>query len=383
MPIIEGVGDEVIQFFIVIMLILIGIIAWRSTGLSERQIIRTVLILERRSRHQVLAELPTSTSTPSAAIENNIDTGQETSSSDEVPEEGTSDNHARPKENDHPTEAAGSSQAVQSDACLDLNNSCRQELNVELAAAVNDLSSEVGNQSNEEPLSSVLRQRRLAFFQSRQETLLDTPNTNDNRHSPCDSVRQSDLEETLEASSSDMKTPLPGNIRIRLKYLNDDQKLVEGRLEELLGDFKRRHFGIELAADKLVRLIFNGQVLQRDSDTLQSLGLFDNCVVHCLVHQQRTRSSSNTNGRPSRRGSSTASASGSNAANEAAAQRDWDLGNLLFFSLSVLLGIAWYCRYQYAALFNTTTTVALAGMTGVLVVSLVGLYLPDPDFVRH
>lgn len=31
----------------------------------------------------------------------------------------------------------------------------------------------------------------------------------------------------------------PGHIWIRLKYLNDDQKLVQGRLEEPLGDFKR------------------------------------------------------------------------------------------------------------------------------------------------
>lgn len=29
------------------------------------------------------------------------------------------------------------------------------------------------------------------------------------------------------------------SIRIKLKYLNDDLKLVDGRLEELLGDFKR------------------------------------------------------------------------------------------------------------------------------------------------
>jgi transmembrane and ubiquitin-like domain-containing protein len=29
------------------------------------------------------------------------------------------------------------------------------------------------------------------------------------------------------------------NIRIRLKYLNDEQKLVQGRLTEALGDFKR------------------------------------------------------------------------------------------------------------------------------------------------
>lgn len=29
------------------------------------------------------------------------------------------------------------------------------------------------------------------------------------------------------------------NICIKLKYINDDLKLVDGKLEELLGDFKR------------------------------------------------------------------------------------------------------------------------------------------------
>lgn len=31
------------------------------------------------------------------------------------------------------------------------------------------------------------------------------------------------------------------NITIKLKYINDDIKVVDGRLEELLGDFKRYH----------------------------------------------------------------------------------------------------------------------------------------------
>lgn len=39
-------------------------------------------------------------------------------------------------------------------------------------------------------------------------------------------------EEAVEESDID-------NIRIRLKYLNEDQKLVRGKLHELLGDFKR------------------------------------------------------------------------------------------------------------------------------------------------
>lgn len=49
----------------------------------------------------------------------------------------------------------------------------------------------------------------------------------------------------------------------------------------------RRNFSVELAAQKLVRLVFNGHVLQPDTKTLTACGLFDNCVVHCLIHNPR------------------------------------------------------------------------------------------------
>lgn len=50
----------------------------------------------------------------------------------------------------------------------------------------------------------------------------------------------------------------------------------------------RRNFAVEIESSKVIRLIFNGQVLQSDDRTLQNYGLFDNCVVHCLVHNQRS-----------------------------------------------------------------------------------------------
>lgn len=40
-------------------------------------------------------------------------------------------------------------------------------------------------------------------------------------------------------------------------------------------------------AQKLVRLVFNGHVLQPDAKTIAACGLFDNCVVHCLIHNPR------------------------------------------------------------------------------------------------
>lgn len=44
-----------------------------------------------------------------------------------------------------------------------------------------------------------------------------------------------------------------------------------------------------------MRLVFNGHVLQPDTKTLKACGLFDNCVVHCLVHNPRPYSNLTTN----------------------------------------------------------------------------------------
>lgn len=57
-------------------------------------------------------------------------------------------------------------------------------------------------------------------------------------------------------------TPEEEPWKIKIKYLNDDLKLVEGKPSQTIGDFKRKHFVPELAANKLVRLVFNGQVRQ-------------------------------------------------------------------------------------------------------------------------
>lgn len=36
-----------------------------------------------------------------------------------------------------------------------------------------------------------------------------------------------------------------------------------------------------------MRLVFNGHVLQPDAKTVAACGLYDNCVVHCLIHNPR------------------------------------------------------------------------------------------------
>ncbi|XP_044262249.1 transmembrane and ubiquitin-like domain-containing protein 1 [Tribolium madens] len=206
----------------------------------------------------------------------------------------------------------------------------------------------------------------------RTETVTETPKPPEPGSSSDDRSR---IVEAMDEGAPER--PKGTDITIKLKYINDDLKLVDGKLQEQLGDFKKRHFHVELASNKLVRLIFNGQVLQQDTKTLEGCGLFDNCVVHCLIHQRRpapgeesqeSRPEQSQNPRP-------------NPNNNNNQGRDWDLGNFLFAIISFTLLSAWYFRYVYAHLYTVTATVGLILMTGVFTIVLFGFYFPDHEHI--
>ncbi|XP_075230460.1 uncharacterized protein LOC142329669 [Lycorma delicatula] len=372
MSMVEGIGDEVIQFFAVIIIIFLALIAWWSTNISDGPLIRTVLILERRTRGRASNDSNPQPSVTLSTDENSIDTGQgDPAAIQELVETETTDRlnggNGDDKEENESSSSLLLPNSQEPAATVQVNNSSasdnqnpevtenqeshQQPQEIEITTVKNDSD------------SSILRKRRLAFFQSRGPTLLESSSSSDCEYETTTAVSDAVAEEEISSSTN------PDHIRIRLKYLNDDQIVVEGRLQEQLGDFKRRHFSIELAAEKMVRLIFNGQVLQSDSQTLQGYGLFDNCVVHCLVHNQR-------NNTPR-----TAQTQTSGASNQAPPP-DWNLGTLLYTCLSVILCFAWYCRYQYSHLFTVTTTAALFGLTGMFVITLLSIYLPDHDVIQ-
>lgn len=120
-------------------------------------------------------------------------------------------------------------------------------------------------------------------------------------------------------------------MKIKCSILGVSYKIVTF----LLIIYFRRHFESEISENKLIKLIFNGQMLQRDDDSLQSYGFFNNCVVHCLIHQQRATNDENVDSNST--GSSRSRSGRSN-------QRDWDLGNLFIILISVFLSSAWYFR---------------------------------------
>uniref|UniRef100_A0A182T8Q4 Ubiquitin-like domain-containing protein n=1 Tax=Anopheles maculatus TaxID=74869 RepID=A0A182T8Q4_9DIPT len=211
------------------------------------------------------------------------------------------------------------------------------------------------------------------------------------------------------SSNSLADPPLPTKpIRIKLKYLNDDSKLVEGNLNEGIGEFKRRNFTLELAAHKLVRLVFNGHVLQPDNKTLAACGLFDNCVVHCLIHNQKSALNGVSTDRPlegsigDNQNQAHGGAIGSGIENGDGIDTDGvndrrgaDMDNnrsgsggtrygtyfiyIGTLAVTAVILYGWYCRFHYGHLFNLNSTIGLIVTTTTFLIMMPTIILADSN----
>uniref|UniRef100_T1ISP9 Angiotensin-converting enzyme n=1 Tax=Strigamia maritima TaxID=126957 RepID=T1ISP9_STRMM len=329
MTLIEGVGDEVVVFMAIMFLVACLFLAWFSTSVAEQPLIRTaVLVIERRRTSSRINEsvpeadpgltLPESSS-PALGKNPTTPPFQPSTSTNEENDEDTNDD-ARPGTSFGKDDVAGPSHTDATETPEEnVTNKCIEENN------------SVG--------LGELRKRVTAG------------NSNDSGVSNSSASAGPAVKNNVVSVETDTT---PAFIRIRLKFLNDTQRMVEGNLEEQLGDFKRRYFGEELENDKIVRLIFNGQLLRSDQETLQFYGLFDNCVVHCQI---------SNNIAPVSPGQSET-------------YNELDLSRFMLPLFGVILGAIWYCRIQYRQYFNATSTFALLGITGLFFVSLVALFIP-------
>jgi len=168
------------------------------------------------------------------------------------------------------------------------------------------------------------------------------------------------LEERADTDALD-SIPLEDKVTIRLKFLNESQKDVEASLLENIGSFKRRNFTEELSDNKNVRLIFNGQVLREEQNTLRSYGIFDKCVVHCLIHQQAGQQH-----QPQR----VQQPHQHREPDEN--EEDFDVSEMFIPVLGVGLIFLWYFAFTYSAYFNMMSSTALLGLTSLFLLSVYG-----------
>jgi len=181
-------------------------------------------------------------------------------------------------------------------------------------------------------------------------------------------------QQPLNEAAAVEEGPLPEEERftVRLKFLNDTQKDVEASLVENIGQFKRRNFSEEISSNKNVRLIFNGQVLRDESSTLRSCGLFDKCVVHCLIHTANTQGQGVAGGAHGHTHAQAQHAHGHT--HNHAQHRDLDVSAYFIPILGLVLAMLWYFAVAYNMYFNLMSTTALIGLTSLYFLSVYGTH---------
>lgn len=128
---------------------------------------------------------------------------------------------------------------------------------------------------------------------------------------------------------------------LRLKFLNDTERLARVRPEDTVSFLKRTFFP---GQEHQVRLIYQGQLLRDDTQTMSSLHLTDNCVLHCHISQHATPQMP-----------AGARVDQVNAA--------LNIGSLMVPMFVLMLVLLWYFQIQYRQFFTASATVCLTGVT--------------------
>ncbi|NXN16074.1 TMUB2 protein, partial [Indicator maculatus] len=152
-----------------------------------------------------------------------------------------------------------------------------------------------------------------------------------------------------------------GLIKIRLKFLNDTEEVAEVRPEDTVGVLKSKYFP---GQESQMKFIYRGQLLQDQGQTLRSLRITDNCVIHC--HRTATATTSLPD--------PTAAAATTPTTTTASSSLPLGAGNLLVPAVMVVLAVFWYFRINYRQLFSAPATVSLIGVTVLFSFLMFGMY---------
>uniref|UniRef100_A0A8C8S5B1 Transmembrane and ubiquitin-like domain-containing protein 1 n=1 Tax=Pelusios castaneus TaxID=367368 RepID=A0A8C8S5B1_9SAUR len=137
--------------------------------------------------------------------------------------------------------------------------------------------------------------------------------------------------------------PTDRTIVLRLKFLNDTERLATVHPEDTIGSLKRAHFP---GQEQQVRLIYQGQLLQDDAQSLAALHLTHNSVLHCHISQHGP-----------------APVAAGLGATADPVHTALNVGSLMLPLFVLMLAVLWYFQLQYRHVFTATATTCLAGLT--------------------
>ncbi|XP_047504554.1 transmembrane and ubiquitin-like domain-containing protein 1 isoform X1 [Pieris napi] len=373
MSLIAGVGDEVIQFMITVMVIVIASLAWWSTN-SRPDRYRTVFLMRSRGNHPVTVSIRTRPPLP-------VRPRLRTQITPIEPESISTTSTSITSNGNHTIPIQEMDSIVDADMAMLDNNRLHFYRVVDATPSTSQITIQTNVTETEthvdvEPASEA-QIREMDSIVSAMEADVPLQHERNTTDAPATSTGKepipntsSPVEESEGTSSESVEVDQSNKILIKLKYLNETLKEVEGSLDELLKDFKGRHFAAELSSDSRVRLIFNGRVLVDEAATLRACGLHHQAVVHALIHPKR-------NAPPQQNPTEPATTGETVMTEPPAAERSWDLENILMTLVSVAVTVVWFFRCEYSNMFTVSASVALFGLTVFYSIAIFGLYLSD------
>lgn len=314
MALIEGVGDEVTLLFGVVLLLLVLVLAWASTHTAEppEHLFTTPpASVSTTSSSSVSASLQLRTAPlPQHLASGNITDERERS--DPLPTTTTLDSLTPPLGDEGKAEprAEAGSQGQEEDT---------------------------GGGEVEADGESLLEENAEGFgrdgLRHRERAAVDQTEGGP--------VVEPSLGSLGSASTVSPDTENTRNMVLRLKFLNDTERTAQVKPEDTIGYIKRTYFA---GQEHQVRLIYQGQLLQDDGQTLASLNLADNCVLHCHISQHATREAP------------------AGAVDQVQAVA-LNVGSLMVPLFMLMLSVLWYFQIQYRQFFTAPATASLVGIT--------------------
>lgn len=115
----------------------------------------------------------------------------------------------------------------------------------------------------------------------------------------------------------------------------------------------------------MIKLIFNGKLLEDDQKSLSDCGIRNQAVVHCLILQKKNPVNNGTVSNQPVNANRRQNVSNSFIHNVAL---EWNIVGMILVSLTLLF--CWYARLQYSAYFSYGSTIGLILMTTLFIIMI-------------